>query len=135
MHSIFQYPAQLSFVSLRQPVDPFISSQNLIKQQQLWWSMRTKYFFPERFLFVIFVDYFFPHLMLLFSPSNVLPNWFNLQFHLHLSFVGQWRPFSASDFGNQSAKCHYMKIFDVERYTNGYQSTHCFTMFSTDTTS
>jgi len=95
---------------------------NLIKQQQLWWSVRTKYFFHERFLFDIFVDNFFPNLMILFSTSNVLPNSFNLQFHLHLIylvFIAQWLPFSARDFGNRSAKCHCLKIFDVERYTNG----------------
>ena len=67
-----------------------ISSQILIKQQQLCWSVSTKYSIQGWFLFDICEHYFFPHLMMLFSPSNVLPNSCNLpekQTHI-LTYLG-----------------------------------------------
>jgi len=103
---------------------------NLIKQQQLWWSVRTKYFFHERFLFDIFVDNFFPNLMILFSTSNVLPNSFNLQFHLHLIylvFIAQWPPWQISERDyKRSMSCWTRRVMTS---SISWTFSHAFTMW------
>ena len=92
---------------------------NLIKQQQLWWSVRTKYFFHERFLFDIRMGtLFFAHLMMLFSTSNVLPISCNLQLIYLESSFDQWSPLCLTTPGQHTHSHHLLLLHRSNGYIN-----------------